>query len=109
MTTELRLLLAVLAVYRLAQLIAYDDGPFAIFYRLRSWTMTIGAGAKIGTLTWTIRELIKCPYCLGIWFAIIAVILLIFPTIVGDWLLVALAIAGGQCFLQDLSTRANKE
>jgi len=99
----LRFVLAVFAVYRLAQLVAIDDGPFAIFSRLRGSVAQWSAGVDTGSLRWTARELIKCPYCLGVWFGAFAVLPVWFPTAIGDLALLALGIAGGQCFLQDFS------
>ena len=42
MLPELRLFLAILACYRLAQLITVDDGPFNVFFRFRAWTQAMG-------------------------------------------------------------------
>ena len=84
-----RLCLAALAVYRMAQLIAIDDGPGDVFRRLRKWWITGWRGGVV-----------HCPYCLGIWFAVPAAALVLWPTGVGDALLVVLGLAGAQAWLQ---------
>lgn len=62
MADVLYLLLAILAVYRLATLIAIDDGPFDIFARLRD---------EVGQTTWWGRGL-HCAICVGFWIALVA-------------------------------------
>ena len=54
-----RLVISVLATWRIAHLIACEDGPFDIIVTLRS---RAGNG-QIG-------HLMDCPYCLTIWIAI---------------------------------------
>jgi hypothetical protein len=54
----LRLTIAVLATWRVARLIAHEDGPFDVIVRLR-------ARAGEGVL----GRLMDCPYCLSLWIA----------------------------------------
>jgi len=91
----LLLLLSILAVYRLAQLISLDDGPFDVFKRLR---LLCGQIAYKYKNLKTLADLVNCPYCLGVWFALFVVIALR-PS---PWWLHWLAIAGGQAFLQSM-------
>jgi hypothetical protein len=95
-TLEVRLALALLATYRVAQMVAIDDGPLCLFARLRAW-----AGAHGSDL---VREnlgaLVHCPYCVGVWAAALCALLVLWPTGVGDLALMILGIAGGQAFLQ---------
>jgi hypothetical protein len=94
---NLRLILAVLFTFRLAQLFAYDDGPYYVFKRLREWVNS----KKDESATWdTIDDLIVCPYCQGLWLAPIAALLYLYPTNVGDIILLIAGIAGGQAWLQ---------
>lgn len=94
----LKLVLVTLACYRLAQLIAFDEGPLGIFHKLR-----IATGAynydKQGQPQSTLGRLITCPYCLGMW---IALPLALYADL-DLWWLWWLAIAGGQTFLQGLT------
>lgn len=55
-------LLAALAVYRLASMIAYEDGPWDIFVRLRTRVYQRWAG------TWLARGS-DCPLCISFWLA----------------------------------------
>lgn len=89
MTLELRLLLAALAVYRLAQLVAIDDGPGDVFRRLRAHF-----------LTGFVAGLIRCPYCVSVYAAAALGALVLWPCGVGDIVLVWVGIAGGACWLQ---------
>lgn len=91
-------LLEVLAVYRLSQLISVDDGPFDVFKRLR---LLCGQIAYKYKKIKTLADLVNCPYCVGVWFALCVVIALRQRY----WFLRWLAIAGGQAFLQQVSDR----
>ena len=54
--------LAALAVYRLSRMITDEEGPFAIFNRLRGWfppTNWVGRG-------------LECIMCVSVWVALIA-------------------------------------
>lgn len=91
MTHEFVFVLAVLACFRGAQLIALDDGWDDCLLKFRIWC------AKQNK---SFSKLVSCPYCVGIWLALplafwcIDIGLGIF--------LVWFAIAGGQAFLQGL-------
>ena len=101
----LRIFLAILSIYRLAQLFVYDDGPREIFSKLRIYFGKRAAGKSSNNVYWNLAYLINCPYCLGIWFALIVSFLVIFPTVVGDLFILIFGIAGGQTFLQSRSER----
>jgi hypothetical protein len=53
-----RLIVAVLAVWRVCHLIAREDGPFDVIVKIR-------AGLGNGML----GRLMDCPHCLGLWIA----------------------------------------
>lgn len=75
--------LAVLATFRVANMIAREEGPFDMFAHLRS---------KVGKKHWVARGL-QCPLCISFWLSWAAVLLLPFA----DWqqyLLLALGCAG---------------
>ena len=82
--TALQFFLGVLAAYRVARMIAIEDGPFDIFSTLRDW-----AGQK----SWLGRGL-GCVLCLSFWLAWGAALLVPY-TNVSEYALHALAIAGG--------------
>ena len=101
-----RVILAAFACYRLAQLVAIDDGPFYVFQRLRTF---VGRKASADCLKedrraclwYNVAQLVNCPYCLGIWFALALAPAVMWPTIIEDLALLVLGIAGAQCFLED--------
>lgn len=99
----LRVLLAALACYRLAQLVALDDGPGDVLLKLRdlAGSHIYGADGRPDT-GW--GRLLACPFCLGIWFAVPCALACIWPTTLGDAGLLILGIAGLQTALQSLST-----
>jgi len=102
----LSIVLAILATYRLSQLIALDDGPFDCFVFLRGLTFCSRKGkARRGPVWHSLEKLVNCPYCLGVWFAALftAVVSQIEPLTIWTGLLVWLGIAGGQCALQSVT------
>ena len=93
-----RWILAALAAYRLAQLVALDEGPFRVFARLRSW-----AGCHPSDLIReNLGELIHCPYCLGVWFGLFCALLALWPAPGGDVILAVFGLAGAQAFLESI-------
>ena len=94
----LNLTLAVLACYRLAQLIAFDEGSFGMFHRLRVITGAYDYDEQ-GQPQSALGRLITCPYCLGMWIALPLALYVDLPL----WWLWWLSIAGGQAFLQGLT------
>ena len=96
-----RLILAALSTYRLAELFALDNGPYDMFKVIR---YALGRKASEGNSTWkTLADLVDCPFCLGIWFAVLAGAGVIYPTNPGDILLILLGIAGLQAFLEGIT------
>lgn len=94
MSDEIRLLLAILTCYRLAQLVALDDAF--------KWSRKdLNARASLGDPVWeSLAELAHCPYCLGVWFAVPIAGLYQWDSIISTITLLILGIAGGQAFLQ---------
>lgn len=98
----LRFVLAAFACFRLAELIAVDDGLGDILLMIRA---KFGAYdlCEDGRPETSIGRAIICPYCIGIWIAA-ALAILLFPLGLMTsvyWL----AIAGGQAFLQRVGGR----
>lgn len=58
------LILLALATFRLVRLFTYDH----ITAFLRDWVRP----AKDGTFLGTVRDLLNCPWCTGVWFAFLA-------------------------------------
>ncbi len=83
-----KLLLSVLAVYRISRMLALEEGPFSVFARARS---AVGGDTQE---TWLGRG-VNCPLCLGFWIAGLLTLLL------KEDALFWLGIAGGAAFLQE--------
>lgn len=96
----LKLVFLVLVCYRLADLLAYDEGPFSVFKRLRVWLGAYDYGPN-GEAQTILGRFVSCPYCLGVW---IALPLAIWASL-DYWWLWWFAIAGGQSFLQSMGNR----
>lgn len=94
-----RLALAAFACFRLAQLVAYDEGPKGIFLELRKRAGSYDYGAN-GEPKRAVGRFLKCPYCLGVWFAIFCTVPVLWPTQAGDMVLTWLGIAGAQACLE---------
>jgi len=103
MNSLLRFIILSLACYRLAQLIADDDGPLSIFGRLRQW---VDGQAKAeqdqgnGLIWQSVSDGINCPFCIGVWIA--AVLAVIFYGFQWYTLVYIFAIAGLQSWLEGI-------
>jgi len=101
-----RLLVAVLATFRLAQLLALDDGPFDVFALLRNrLELDRDGDPRTGALWSTASALVHCPYCLGVWFAAALTLLLAWGAPWYEGVAFWLATAGGQAALESLTER----
>jgi hypothetical protein len=68
----LPLVLAILAAYRVAYLVAMEDGPFDLADALRGWVMRTWPPQKQNNIlieSWQARG-INCPLCLSFWTAL---------------------------------------
>lgn len=84
--------LLVFCVYRLADLVAVDT----ISQQVREWF-----GQRVGekySPSWYFTEWLNCPYCLGVWFAAVAALVLQ-PSDFLWFLIYWLSIAGAQARL----------
>lgn len=101
---EFRLVLAALASYRLAQLIAVDEGPASIFLRFRAFVGAYDYGPNGQPVTW-VGRLFSCPYCIGVYTSILMAVMVLLPGTWIDVFLVVLGIMGAQCLLETLGHR----
>lgn len=99
MDEAIRWALAALATYRIAVAISIDDGPGDVFLRFRTW---LGADlyGDDGRPYTAWGRWVKCPYCLGLWAAIVCVALVAVAHPLTDALLGVLGLAGAQAVLQ---------
>ena len=82
-----RLVLGLLATWRVAHLLAYEDGPWDVLVRMR---VALGDGA--------LGRLVDCFHCVSLWVAAP------FALVVGrgplEWVLVWLGLSGAACLLE---------
>lgn len=78
---------AVLATWRIAHLVAREDGPFDVIVRLR----TRAGNGMLG-------HLMDCPHCLGLWVALPCAWWM--ARTPGEWLVAWLGISGGASLAQ---------
>jgi hypothetical protein len=90
-----RLLLCVLATWRVSHLIAHEDGPFDVIVRLRR---RAGDGF--------LGRLMDCPYCLSLWIA--APLALFLARQLDAWCVTWLAVSGGSSLVARLSRPADE-
>jgi hypothetical protein len=84
---SVQFVVAVLATWRVAHLVAREDGPFDVIVRLRRRAGDTGIG-----------RLMDCPHCLGLWIAMpLAAWLARSPD---QWVVAWLGIAGGASLAQ---------
>lgn len=83
----LRIVLSVLATWRVTHLLSSEDGPGDLIYHLR---------AKLGSSF--AGKLMDCFYCLSLWVA--APVALLVTLHFTDWVLAWLALSGGACLLE---------
>lgn len=84
--------IAALATYRLARMVASEEGPFGVFTRLRG-------ACDPDQKTWIGRGL-NCPMCVGFWIAAPLAYLAGERTLLAWW-----GIAGAQALLQGWENR----
>lgn len=88
--TPFQFVVAVLATWRVAHLVAREDGPFDVIVRLRKLAGDGLAG-----------RLMDCPHCLGLWIAA-PLAWWITPAPGSWWFVVWLGIAGGASIAERL-------
>jgi len=89
MNVWMRLLLAVLATWRVTHLLGNEDGPADIIVRFRTLLGQSLAG-----------QLMDCFNCLSLWIGAAAALLVTRKPV--EWLLTWLALSGGACLLERL-------
>src|SRR3989344_7687284 len=87
-------LLMTLAIFRLVRLFTYD----AITTFIREWF----AGAHPESFRGSLGTLINCPWCTGLWFALV-VVFAYFATPIAWYGILVLALASSASFLQLLA------
>lgn len=103
----LQLVVVALATYRTARIFTVDSIAQPWITRLYAWAWDDNEGharpQPKGPVRTYVYELFSCPYCLGVWIAAVLWALARFGCSVTDALLVILASAGVQTFMQSQS------
>ena len=109
----LHLLACGLALFRVAQFIAKDLGPFRVCARLRAIARSKAAfymsEAKAGRnkvrahLWREVSDELECVYCTGLWLAPLFAAAWMWNRPAGNIIVTILALAGVQAFLQDVT------
>lgn len=97
--------LLTLATYRVTQLLVYDDGPFGLIFKFRA-AIGVYDLDQAGESKSNLGKLFACPYCLGFWLAIPGA--LVAAGAIDSFIILWLAIAGGQTFLEALSRHGQR-
>jgi len=87
-----RFVVAVLATWRIAHLVAREDGPFDVIVRMRA-----RAGDGV------VGRLMDCPYCLSLWVAVPCTFWVGHAWM--EWVMGWLAVSGGASLLERSSQR----
>jgi Protein of unknown function (DUF1360) len=87
MGSWIRLVVAVLATWRVTHLLAHEDGPADLIFRFR---MRLGQSLA--------GQLMDCFYCLSLWIAAPAAWFV--SRVPVEWLACWLALSGGACLLE---------
>lgn len=82
-----RLLIGVLATWRLTAMLYYEKGPFDVFCKLRAWAQKHSA---------FLGGLLECFWCLSVWTGTVVFVLAVTPL---WWLLGPLALSAGAVLL----------
>lgn len=109
-----RLLLSVLAAFKIAELVVIEEGPFSMFSRFRRFVGQLAAKSSsnrpgVRTVSTELADWVNCPFCVGVWASFLLTVLILIPSVPGDILIIAMGLAGGQSFLQQQSIRKANE
>lgn len=96
----LRLVVAALATYRLARLLAWDEGPAGLFASFRRALGGEDIDLETGQPATNLGRGVTCPHCLGVWIAALLSLLSLYPSRLGDVFLAVFGLAGAQSYLQ---------
>lgn len=92
-------LLCALACFRLARLVAIDEGPFSVFQHLRQRAGAYEYDAQ-GRVKTAFGRGISCPYCVGVYAALLLAVLQRLQLPGTSFLVNVLALAGAQSAIQ---------
>lgn len=104
------LAMATLATFRLAEMVVNEEGPGAVFVRLRAATGMYDYDASgkpyqhANGIQRTLGGILSCVFCAGVWFAALATALLFvvygLQLPIPFYIVFGMAAAGGQAILE---------
>jgi hypothetical protein len=114
--TPLDFVILALAAWRLAYMLVNEDGPGAVFSRLRyrlgvRSVVTRGndgqpEASKVGLKPWS--ELWLCVWCMSVWTATALVLLALLPWEPLEWLRLLLAVSAGAIVIHEAIERLRR-
>lgn len=96
----LPLILLVLACYRAARFVVFDDGPWRFMFRIRVQLGVYDYGEN-GRSQRMLGQMLSCPHCVGLWLAAFMAIGVCWTMPWPVTMLYWWAIAGGQSYLEE--------
>jgi hypothetical protein len=103
----LDVILTILATWRLSSLLVNEEGPFAIFSRIRHFVgirrvpIQSSEGPLISTVALNpIAELLTCVWCTSIWGALVILLISMIP--IGEVIRLILAVSSGAIFINEM-------
>lgn len=93
-----RIILAILASFRLTWTMIYEDGPFDAIMRLRTALGAYDLGEN-GEPETGIGRFLTCSYCVSRFVALFAIPIVLWPTLIGDLFIIWYGIAGALALL----------
>lgn len=98
MSYELKLLLTILATWRISSLFAKENGPFDLFMNIRKFIYTKTVYNPNSEIFKTLNNGIVCIWCNSVWFSSIASIWISRNII--EWVYLVFAVSALVTFLQ---------
>lgn len=114
MSKVTRLVLGVFATYRLASLSSSEEGPYLPFLykdpkqmgifkwiRMKAGAFSYGPDGLPET---ALGRGIACSLCTGVYISALLLLLIFYPSKIGDWFLAWMGISGAQVLLENLTS-----
>jgi hypothetical protein len=102
----IQLVIAILATYRIANLLPDDDGPFFVFKRIRIYVSHKAMNENDDLGFWAmIEDGINCAHCCGLYAAMFVSLFVLWQNYYANVFLLIFAVAGGQSLTKSLANR----